>query len=222
MKYIHCCWFGSNEQSELIKRCIKSWSDNMPEYEIIIWDENNFDINSNKYVRQAYENKKWAFVSDYVRLWALYNYGGFYLDTDVEMFKSIAKFSNHDFFTGFELHMKTVSPVTAVMGSKINNPFIGDLLAEYDDISFVNTDGSLNFTTNTQRITQSLVERGVNPNLDKLQVIKGDIYIYPSELFCNKTENSFTMHHFDGSWIPRHIKLRAKLMKVVRKIFLIK
>ena len=101
-KVIHYCWFGRGKLPKLAKKCIKSWKKYLPDYKIIEWNEDNFDINSNQYVREAYEAKKYAFVSDYVRLYALYNYGGIYMDTDVEVIKSLDEFLIHEAFSGFE------------------------------------------------------------------------------------------------------------------------
>ena len=101
-KYIHYCWFGKGEKPDIVKKCIESWKANLSDYEIIEWNEENFDINSNDYVREAYKVKKFAFVSDYVRVYALYNHGGIYLDTDVEVFKSFDEIFNNESFWGFE------------------------------------------------------------------------------------------------------------------------
>ena len=112
-KVIHYCWFGKNKLSKSAKKCIKSWKKHLPNYEIIEWNENNFDINCNEYVREAYKSKKYAFVSDYARIYALYNYGGIYMDTDVEVIKSLDKFLCNDAFAGLE---NEYSIQTAVMG----------------------------------------------------------------------------------------------------------
>lgn len=101
-KIIHYCWFGNNEKPDIVKKCINSWKANLKDYEIIEWNESNFDININSYVKEAYENKKYAFVSDYTRVYALYNIGGIYFDTDVEVFKPLDEFLQEDSFWGFE------------------------------------------------------------------------------------------------------------------------
>ncbi|MBR0278262.1 MAG: hypothetical protein IJQ50_07375 [Clostridia bacterium] len=101
-KKIHYCWFGEEKHSKKIKKCIKSWKKHCPDYEIIEWNEKNFDIHCFKWVEQAYNNKKWAFVSDYVRLFVLYNYVGIYLDTDVEIIKPLDKFLKHNLFSEME------------------------------------------------------------------------------------------------------------------------
>ena len=103
-KVIHYCWFGKKPLPPLAVNCIDSWKKFCPDYEIIEWNEKNFDINSNTYVREAYENKKWAFVSDYVQLYALYNYGGIYMDTDVQVLKPLDAFLNDQAFSGFEAY----------------------------------------------------------------------------------------------------------------------
>ena len=101
-KTIHYCWFGRGEKPEIVKKCIDTWKDKLSDYEIIEWNEDNFDINQNDYVKEAYKAKKFAFVSDYVRVYALYNYGGIYLDTDVEVFKSFDDVLDNESFWGFE------------------------------------------------------------------------------------------------------------------------
>lgn len=101
-KIIHYCWFGRGKMPKLALKCLKSWNKYCSDYKVICWNEDNFDINSNQYVKEAYESRKYAFVSDYVRLYALYNYGGVYMDTDVEVIKNIDKFLAEKAFTGFE------------------------------------------------------------------------------------------------------------------------
>lgn len=216
-KIIHCCWFGGNKKSPLIKNCMESWQKYLPDFEVMEWNENNFDINVNQYIREAFEHRKWAFVSDYVRLWVLYNHGGIYLDTDVEVFKDMSKFLEHNAFTGFEKYNNEIQPITAVMGAQKGNTWIKDLLSEYDGIRFVNPDGTLNLQTNTRRITRQLVEElGVNPHSDTHQTIGDDIHIYPSTYFCHKDKHSYSMHHFNGSWVPKKQKLKKFIMKLLK------
>ncbi len=118
-KIIHYCWFGRGQKSEKIKACIASWKKYLPDYEIVEWNEDNFDLSSNLYVKQAYDSKKWAFVSDYVRLYALYHFGGIYMDTDVEVLKSLDEFLDAPSFTGFKTKD---SPITAVLAQKKKIP----------------------------------------------------------------------------------------------------
>ena len=117
-KIIHYCWFGKNEKSDLAKKCIDSWKKKCPDYQIIEWNEENFDITTNEYVYEAYMNKKWAFVSDFVRIFALYNNGGIYLDTDVEILKNMDEFLCNTTFFGFE----TIDKVsTGIIGAQKGN-----------------------------------------------------------------------------------------------------
>lgn len=207
-KKIHYVWFGKGEKNDLILKCLSSWKKYMPEYEIIQWDEDNFDILGNTYALEAYNSNRWAFVSDFVRLRVLEEHGGIYLDTDVEVFRSFDDLLECGAFTGFEKYMGTYSPVTAVMAAIPNHPWIKDLLSSYSDASF--EDGF----TNTQRITMDLnLNRGIINN-NVLQSFD-DVTIYPAEYFCVPSENGYSVHHFNGSWLSK----RSKIKKSLRRIF---
>ena len=217
-KTIHYCWFGRGEKNELMKKCINSWHEFLPDYEIIEWNEDNFDINSNTYVKEAYENKKYAFVTDYVRLYVLYNYGGVYMDTDVEVIKNIDCFLKHKAFSGFENNNYVP---TGIMASQKENKWIKILLDEYDDLKFVKKDGTFDLTTNVIRITNSTINNyNLVPN-NTFQDLK-DVVFYPHDYFCPKdwetgniyiTDNTYTIHHFNGSWHTKKEKKQAKKMK---------
>jgi mannosyltransferase OCH1-like enzyme len=203
-KKIHYCWFGRGQKSELILRCIESWKKYCPDYEIIEWNEDNLDISSCDYAREAYEAKKWAFVSDYARLYALYSEGGVYLDTDVELLKPLDCFLEHEAFTGFEVKD---SPITAVMGARESHPIIKMLLDYYDTAHFVNQDGSMNLLTNTHIITEYFIKQGVLLNGKKQSIT--DMVIYPQIVFCpnnfsrifdKPSKKTYAIHHFDQSW----------------------
>lgn len=218
-KKIHYCWFGGNPLPEDAKKYIESWKKYCPDYEIIEWNEKNFDVNSNQYVKEAYENKKWAFITDYVRLYALYNNGGIYMDTDVEVIKPLDQFLELDGFSGFE--GKDRVP-TGIMASSKNNSYIGNLLKYYDDKHFVLENGELDLTTNVETITSYSKSRGLKLN-DTKQTIDGYTY-FPCEYFCPKdyrtlniniTDNTHTIHHFAGSWIPNEGKFKRRLKKVL-------
>lgn len=206
-KTIHYCWFGGNELPLLAKKCIKSWKKYCKGYKIIRWDESNFDISSAPlYVRQAYEAKKWAFVTDYVRLWAMTKFGGIYMDTDVEVVKPLDQFLEHQAFSGFE--SDTDIP-TGIMACRKDFPLFQKLLGYYDDATFLNEDGSYNVTTNVQIITDECVKRGLKRN-NTFQVIDG-FALFPCEVFCpirpcaldvKITKETYTIHWFAGSWLP--------------------
>ena len=213
-KIIHYIWFGGNQLNELQKKCIDSWKTHLPDYEIVCWDETNFDIKSSVYCAEAYEEKKWAFVSDYVRLWALVNHGGIYMDTDVEVIDSLDPFLHDAAFSGFEV--KDYVP-TGIMGCEKNHPFFKKLLADYDGRHFRNDDGSLNEITNVITITSACVDAGLVLDNTK-QTIVG-FTLYPSDYFCPKshetglitlTSNTRTIHHFNGSWVEEPERLLDK------------
>ncbi len=203
-KIIHYCWFGRNEKSGLVKACIDSWKKHMPDYEIIEWNEENFDVNICQYTKEAYEAGKWAFVSDYARLYALREMGGVYFDTDIQALKSIDRFLDNKAFTGFEVKDCIV---TAVLGFEKNHKLVNELLDTYNHMAFVNEDGSLNMTTNVTLISNKLIEMGMKPN-GKEQLVD-DLKIYPQVYFCpnnfsriwkKPSYKSYVIHHFDCSW----------------------
>ncbi len=211
-KKIHYCWFGRGEKPELAKKCIKSWKKYCPNYEIIEWNEENFDINSNQYVKEAYENKKYAFVTDYVRLFVLYTQGGIYMDTDVEVIKPLDEYLHHEAVSGFE---NTTQIPTGLMACREGFPLFGELLHFYDDARFVNKDGSLNLTTNVETITNIVLRHGFVQN-GQYQEIEG-FAIYPSNIFCPEhskltdkiyMKDTATIHFFSGSWKSEKIRKR--------------
>jgi hypothetical protein len=185
---------------------MESWKKHLPEYEYVEWNEDNFDVNSNRYVREAYEAKKWAFVSDYVRLHALCHFGGVYVDADLEVLKPLDRFLEHKAFSGYE--SENVIP-TAVMGAEKGHPWIKLLLDDYADRAFVNTDGSFDQTANVIPITRRTVEQyGLVLNNELLTFGDG-VAIYPTDYFCPLefrtrklfiTDNTHTIHHFSASW----------------------
>lgn len=222
-KIIHYCWFGRNEMPKLAQKCIESWKKHCPDYEIICWNEDNFDINSNRYVKEAYENKKYAFVSDYVRLYALYNYGGVYMDTDVEVLKPLDEFLNNKAFSGFE---NTDWVQTGIMASEKNLDIMNVLLDYYKERSFITSDGKIDLTSNTKTITNILLKKGLVLN-NEYQVID-DFTLYPSEYFCpidcetkkkTITKNTYTIHWFSGSWIPLKSKINSTLYGMFKCVF---
>ncbi len=222
-KTIHYCWFGGNPLPKAAQKCIDSWKKYCPDYEIIEWNESNFDINSNQYVKEAYENRKFAFVTDYVRLYAMYNYGGIYMDTDVEVVRNLDEFLHHDGFSGFE---SDSSIPTGIMAGKKGFKLFEYLLSYYDTHSFVNPDGSFNMTTNVVIITSMMNEHGFVPN-GQFQVVEG-FALYPKDYFCplenetgklTKTKNTATIHWFNKSWVSKKDQLRSKITRPFHRIF---
>lgn len=199
-RLIHYCWFGRGEKSEKINACIESWKKNMPDCEIIEWNEDNFDVNYNDFTKKAYELGKYAFVSDVARLYALYNSGGHYLDTDVFMYKPLYDFENDPAFTGFE---DVNYPVTATMGAEKGNPIIKLMLDYYDCIDFKTypkwQDYITNQETNTCIMSNILGMLGIDrQSFNYKQEIK-NFKVYPQSYFFTKDEG-WTHHSFSGSW----------------------
>ncbi len=203
-KKIHYCWFGGNPLPDMAQHCIASWKKYCPDYEIIEWNEQNFDLNCCDYVREAYKAKKWAFVSDVARLYALVTEGGIYMDTDVEVLKPLDDILECDAVSGFE----GVDRIpTGLMGCVAGQPLFTELLHDYDNAHFRLPDGSLDTTTNVTRITNTCLKYGLVLNNTK-QTVSG-FTLFPKDYFCPKdsetkqldiTENTYTIHHFDGSW----------------------
>lgn len=214
-KIIHYCWFGGNSLPELAEKCIASWKKYCPDYEIRRWDETNFDLNYNDYVREAYEAKKWAFVSDVARLYALVNYGGIYMDTDVEVLKPLDELLQYEAVSGFESESRIQ---TGLMASKKGQKLFVEMLHDYDESHFIRPDGTYDTTTNVTRITNICLKYGLILNNEK-QTVNG-FTLLPKDYLCPKdsetkemriTENTLTIHHFDGSWLSSEQKLAAEL-----------
>lgn len=206
-KVIHYCWFGRNPLSPLAVKCMNSWRKCCPDFEIIEWNETNFDVTQNRYMKEAYEAKKWAFVSDYARLWILVNHGGIYCDTDCEILKPLDRFLDNEAFSGFECSQSPNIP-TGVIGACKNHPLFWELLKRYDHRHFIKSDGSFDLTTNVTEITEVCLGHGLVLNNEK-QTVAGCTF-FPAEYFCPKnsftgsmdalTENTYMIHHFEGSW----------------------
>ena len=216
-KKIHYCWFGGNPLPELARKCIASWRKYLPEYEIKEWNETTFDIHSNAYVEEAYEARKYAFVTDYVRLYALYHEGGIYMDTDVEVLKPLDDLLGYEAVSGFETETQIQ---TSLMASLEGHTFIKELLADYDVIHFKRADGTLDMTTNVRRITDHCLRYGLQLN-NKQQTVNG-FTLLPKDYLCPKsvdtgkvhlTKNSYTIHHFAGSWVPKR-KIRLTIRRI--------
>ena len=222
-KTIHYCWFGRSEKPALAKKCIASWKKYCPDYEFVEWNEENFDVNCCVYTKEAYQAKKYAFVTDYVRLYAMLNYGGVYMDTDVELVRPIDEFLLHSAFSGFE---STRYVPTGIMAAAKGLPIIEELLAHYDGRHFIMKDGSLDTTTNCVAITDTMLKYGLQLN-GAYQVVQ-DFTFYPSDYFCpfvnetgelKKTKNTAAIHWFNKSWLPASIRFRAKITRVFHRYF---
>ena len=220
-KVIHYFWFGHNKKPKLIKKCIKSWKKMCPDYKIIEWNEENFDVNMIPYTQEAYAHKKWSFVSDYARLWVIYNYGGFYLDTDVELIKSLDPLRNEKVFFSSEdnNYVNTGLGFGAVKGCAV----VGKLADDYKHRHFINKDGELSLTPcpiiQTDYFKKNLPSFSIS---DKVASFDG-ITFYPRDFFCpidpstnmiNVTENTIGIHHFAASWQKKGARVKRTLIDI--------
>ena len=225
-KVIHYCWFGGNPKPKLAEKCIKSWKKYCPDYELREWNEENFDLTHvPAYVRQAMEAGRWAFVTDYVRLCALTEQGGVYMDTDVELVKPLTPYLHHRAFAGFE-HPQRVQ--TGLLACEKDFPLFREFLQHYDTASFLLPDGTPDTTTNVQVLTDLCLRHGLVCN-DSLQTVAG-LTIYPKEVFCpvdfdtkvlRRTRKTVAIHWFSGSWQTeeerQYLEAEAKRLAAERR-----
>lgn len=224
-KKIHYCWFGRKPLPKLALKCIKSWKKFLPDYEIIEWNENNFDVNICPYTKEAYQAKKYAYVSDYARFWILYHYGGIYLDTDVEIIRPLESLINKGAFMGCEIKTtNTPWPQIASglgIGASAKHPIYKEILEHYEQSHFILESGDLNYSTVVERVTNIFIKHGLKQT-DEIQECDG-ITIYPPDYFCPKsyidrkihiTSNTVSIHHYDASWMTGSF-----IFNVLMKIF---
>lgn len=215
-KVIHYCWFGGNPLPPLALKCIESWKKYFPDYEIKEWNESNFDVNVIPYTKQAYAAKKYAFVSDYARLWILNEFGGVYFDTDVEATKSFKDIISNGAFMGLESCEDGGFAPNPGLGIACS-PSIGiyeDLIESYNTDNFISQEGKQNLSTIVIRTTDIMKKYGfIDEN--KIQVV-GGITIYPTDYFCPKdfvtgkltmTKNTHSIHWYDASWQPKSSRI---------------
>jgi mannosyltransferase OCH1-like enzyme len=232
-KIIHYCWFGSNPKSLFIENCIASWIKYLPEYEIRCWSENDFDLDSVPFVKQAYQINKWAFVADYVRFIALYREGGIYMDTDVKVLRPFNDdWFNYDFFSAHEYHpglydikgfkklnenflphnlkdnIDGFAILSAIMASKPEHPFVLDCINFYKKIDFLNSDNAIDISKVI--IGEIISKIAINYGYvyqDKQQVLKQNMLILPSNVLVGNTihldSNSYAIHLANGSWVEK-------------------
>lgn len=227
-KIIHYCWLGDKPLPENAKKCIRSWKKYCPDYEIRRWTEKDFDLNINTYTKQASEAKAWAFASDYIRLWIIYNYGGIYLDTDVQIIKNFDPLLNNTAFAGTE-DTKFVA-LGLGFGAEAGNKIIAEHMQQYNDLVFTYEDGTYNKTPIPYYTTEVLKKHGFIPGKKEIQRLD-NILIYPPEYFCPKdfetgitklTKNTFSIHHFDASWYSEDEQAKKnKRWKAAKKDFIL-
>lgn len=221
-KIIHYCWFGRGEMPDMVQKCIGSWHAHMPDWEYRFWTEASLSQTFSslkggedrwlehmpEYVREAYQAKKYAFVSDYVRLWALEHYGGLYLDTDVEVLKTFDPLMNDIAFIGLEESLALL-PGTCVMACEAHCQWVKDMLATYDNAHFLREDGTMDMTTNVQRLGRRMVQGGLLHEREVQYLPQWGLRIYTHDYFSpitstrvmRKSKNTYCIHRFAGSWV---------------------
>ena len=220
-KYIHYCWFGGKPLPKLAKKCIKSWKKYLPDYEIIEWNESNTDLDECKFVREAYDNKKWAFVADYARTKALYEKGGIYFDTDMEITKDISHLFKNDTFLGIE---DSGYVAVGVWYEKKSKSFLASNLLEfYRKLPGFNVEDMYSNSI-PKIITKHLYECGFEMGKNSVQILKNDIAIYPRDYFYPLsydrqnnifTDNTCMIHYYDATWVPKAEKRTNRIIKLL-------
>lgn len=210
---IHYCWFGGAPLPEEAEKCIASWKRFCPDCEIRRWDESNYSMDGCAYVKEACREKKWAFVSDYARFDILYQYGGIYLDTDVELIRPIDDILDHGPFMGMERGTDGMVAPGLGMALPPSHPVCRDILEEYRKLVFSAPEGSTSQTTVVTHTTNVLERYGLERRQEAQHVC--GIQIYPWDYFCpmdfktgqlTLTENTRSIHHYSASWLPPQLQ----------------
>ena len=221
-KKIHYCWFGHGKMPQLALYYIASWHKFMPKWEFKLWNEENFDVFCTHYTAEAYTAGKYAFVSDYARLWALEREGGLYLDVDFEVYKPFDDLLKHTAFAGFE-GSKHLPVMMGVCASEPHGQWVKEMLSVYDDLHFIQPDGTPDLTTNVQRLTAVMAANGLCQD-GKEQDYK-DLHVFPVDYFCPKlttgeycrTSNTYCEHKGLNSWQSAETGWKDLVLKYVGK-----
>lgn len=232
-KIIHYCWFGGGKLPDDALKCIESWRKHCPDYEIMAWDETNFDIDCLPYVREAYDARKYAFVSDVARLMAIHKHGGVYMDTDMELLRGIDCFLHQESFCGFE---DDSSINAAILGARPGAAWIGRLIESYKERHFIKPNGIPDVTTIVTVMTDLLAGMGIRRD-GTMQNLPGKVTVYPKQYFYPKsyatgetvmTADTYGIHHCVASWVyqqnPQYRALSKKyhwIPKFIRRHFIL-
>ena len=223
-KIIHYCWFGRGEKPELAKKCIASWKKFCPDFEIREWNEDNCDYLAMPFMAEAYAAKKYAFVSDVMRLVVLEQYGGVYFDTDVEVLRDISPLLDDEGFIGFENDQYVASGLT--IAAEAHQPVIQAMIEEYKKLHFAGTDGSVT-PVGCPHLNTDVMERFGLVRNGQEQLVAG-IHVYPVDYFnpldsvtgkLTKTKNTYSIHWYSMSWLPKHIRLRSRVVRFCKRTF---
>ena len=222
-KIIHYCWFGGNPKPKLAEKCIKSWKKFCPDYQIIEWNEENFDVSAApEYVCQAYAAKRWAFVTDYVRLKAMTEMGGIYMDTDVELVRPLDEMLELPGFMGLQTNNEVATGLG--FGARKGNSVVQALLRDYDALDFLKADGSADLTPCPERNTRVLQALGVRKDGTRQSI--AEMEIFPAEYFCpmdfysrelRVTPKTYSIHRYAESWKPKPSAVSRILQRLLKK-----
>ena len=221
-KIIHLCWMSGDPFPSDIQKCIDSWKRILPDYEIWLWDTKRFDLSTSVWVTEAYDKKKYAFCADYIRMYALFNYGGVYLDSDVEVLRSFNDLLTLPYFIGYESKQYFEA---AVIGAEKGNPFIGDVLAYYKDRHFVKENGSLDIQIMPEvmmNVTNSKWKRVLINEISDFINDPTIINVFPYDWFSpidstgkryvlRVSKNTYCIHHFASAWVDWRVKFLVKI-----------
>ena len=221
-KIIHLCWMSGDPFPSDIQKCIDSWKRILPDYEIWLWDTKRFDLSTSVWVTEAYDKKKYAFCADYIRMYALFNYGGVYLDSDVEVLRSFNDLLTLPYFIGYESKQYFEA---AVIGAEKGNPFIGAVLAYYKDRHFVKENGSLDIQIMPEvmmNVTNSKWKRVLINEISDFINDPTIINVFPYDWFSpidstgkryvlRVSKNTYCIHHFASAWVDWRVKLLVKI-----------
>lgn len=218
-KIVHYCWLSNDPYPELVQRCIQSWKEKLPDYELMLWDMNRFDVHSVPWVEQACSVKKWAFAADYIRLYALYNHGGIYLDSDVEALKSFDDLLDRPYFFGKEHTPDRIDSShiieAATFGAEIHHPLIKKCLDYYAGKNFIMANGAFDTTVLPHIMASVLNQEGALRDLLPMR------YFSPKNTrtqIVEATAETYSVHHFNGSWYSvaqrKHVNARIKFCKL--------
>lgn len=212
-KKIHYVWVGGKEKPADIKRCMATWKKHLGDYEIIEWNENNFDIESHPFTKGAYKAKKWAYVSDYIRAYVIYHEGGIYLDTDVLILDDFTNFLDDRAFVGYE---NPDYPFTAVFGAEKGHPFVKSILDYYEGKEFEFDSQDQMKTVNTKSVSDILIQDYGCELGNKRQTLQEGIEVYPEDVLCNPSQNSTSIHVFTGTWMEGKKPIVRKINKFIK------
>ncbi len=231
-KIIHYCWLSEDKFPENIQKCIDSWKENLPDYEFILWDTKKFNLEDSIWVKEAFQSKKYAFAADYIRLYAVYNYGGIYMDTDVEVVKSFNELLHLPYFVGSE--GKEIIEA-GVFGAEKGVWWLKPCLEYYNGRKFIKEDGSFDTLTLPRIMMKQIgIDNSIKEMLPSIIMnsdypkINNEVFMFPPDFFCaknhgtgiiEKTENTFSIHHFAMSWMPKKVaflpNIKRKMIKIV-------